>query len=264
MDARLRFLLLAATALVLSCVQTDQKIGRDNPLDPGGTNYRPLQDSTVIVRDGLVAWFPFSGNANDQSNSNLRSAVNGATLTSDRFGAANSAYTFNGTTDDIEVADTTAISFANSQSFSISLWLKTTSASTNMMPLLKYQYAVSGGYFFIMNHTAAGFCGGAGIASFVAGVGSPACAASPINDGAWHHLVAEFSSQSDTITLFLDGAAQARTGKPGSDISVAAPLLIGGLPGYYPYAGSVDDVRIYNRVLAAAEIDSLFHEGGWK
>jgi len=126
-------------------------------------------------------------------------------LTADRFGVANSAYTFNGTTDDIEVADTAVISFANSQDFSISLWVKTTSANANMMPLLKYQFGVSAGFFFIMNHTASGYCGGAGIASFVAGVGSPACAASPINDGAWHHLVAEYSGQSDTITLFLDG-----------------------------------------------------------
>jgi len=220
-------------------------------------------NSSVMLDDGLVATFPFSGNALDASGNNLRTTVHGATLTADRFGVANSAYTFNGTTDDIEVADTAVISFANSQDFSISLWVKTTSANANMMPLLKYQFGVSAGFFFIMNHTASGYCGGAGIASFVAGVGSPACAASPINDGAWHHLVAEYSGQSDTITLFLDGTAQARTGKPASDISVAAPLLIGGLPGHYPYAGSVDDVRIYNRVLASAEIDSLYHQGGW-
>lgn len=44
---------------------------------------------------GLVAYYPFTGNANDAAGA-LNGTVSGATLTTDRFGNANSAYAFNG------------------------------------------------------------------------------------------------------------------------------------------------------------------------
>ena len=49
-------------------------------------------------KDGLVAHYPFNGNASDISDSGNMASVVGATLTNDRFGNANSAYAFNGTT----------------------------------------------------------------------------------------------------------------------------------------------------------------------
>jgi len=45
---------------------------------------------------GLVAYYPFNGNANDVSGHGNNGAVNGATLSTDRFGSANSAYALNG------------------------------------------------------------------------------------------------------------------------------------------------------------------------
>ena len=41
-----------------------------------------------------MAWYPFNGNANDESGNGNNGTVNGATLTSDRFGNANSAFSF--------------------------------------------------------------------------------------------------------------------------------------------------------------------------
>ena len=49
------------------------------------------------LNDGLVAYYPFNGNANDESGNENDGTVNGATLTLDRFGAPNSAYDFDGT-----------------------------------------------------------------------------------------------------------------------------------------------------------------------
>lgn len=45
---------------------------------------------------GLVAYYPFNGNANDESGNNLNLTNNGATLTTDRFGNPNKAYYFDG------------------------------------------------------------------------------------------------------------------------------------------------------------------------
>jgi hypothetical protein len=225
---------------------------------------------TVVIRvkeplhleSGLVLYLPFSGNANDESGNSNRTTVHGASLTSNRFATAGSAYSFGGS-DYIEVADTVLISFANTQSFCVSLWLKTSSSQANMLPLSKYQSGGFGGYFFDINSTAAGYCGGAGIASFIVATGSPACVATPINDDAWHHLVGAYTAADSSATLYLDNVAQSKTGTRTHDVAVAAPLRVGGLAGVYPYLGAIDDIRIYNRLLTAAEIDSLYHEGGW-
>ena len=48
-----------------------------------------------VPTNGLVAWWPFNGNAIDESVNINDGTVNGATLTADRFGNSNSAYNFN-------------------------------------------------------------------------------------------------------------------------------------------------------------------------
>ena len=53
--------------------------------------------------NGLVAWYPFNGDAIDASGNGNNGIVHGATLTTDRFGNTNAAYYFNGTTDYIEL-----------------------------------------------------------------------------------------------------------------------------------------------------------------
>ena len=52
-----------------------------------------------IPTDSLVAYYPFNGNANDESGNGNDGVVNGATLTTDRFGNVNSAYSFDGVDD---------------------------------------------------------------------------------------------------------------------------------------------------------------------
>ncbi|HAW52317.1 MAG TPA: hypothetical protein DCX54_08330, partial [Flavobacteriales bacterium] len=56
-----------------------------------------------IPTDSLIAWWPFNGNAQDESVNNNNGIVGGATLTTDRFNNANSAYDFDGINDFIEV-----------------------------------------------------------------------------------------------------------------------------------------------------------------
>src|SRR2546427_4551010 len=55
------------------------------------------------LNDGLIAWYPFTGNANDASTNGNNGTVMGAQLTTDRNGVPNQAYLFNGTTDYINV-----------------------------------------------------------------------------------------------------------------------------------------------------------------
>ena len=63
-----------------------------------------ISNSPAFLTNGLIAYYPFNGNANDASGNGNNGTVYGATLTADRFGNPNSAYYFNGTNNYITAA----------------------------------------------------------------------------------------------------------------------------------------------------------------
>src|SRR5258708_312067 len=71
--------------------------------------------------NGLVAFYTFSGNANDSAGHQLNGTVQGATLTADRFGNANSAYAFDGTAV-IDLPSSTNFNFVPANGLTISVW----------------------------------------------------------------------------------------------------------------------------------------------
>ena len=50
---------------------------------------------SYVPTNGLVGWWPFNGNANDESGNGINGSVNGAILATDRIGNLNDAYSFN-------------------------------------------------------------------------------------------------------------------------------------------------------------------------
>jgi hypothetical protein len=52
---------------------------------------------SYLPKDGLVGWWPFNGNANDESGNGKNGLVYGAKLNLDRNGNSNSAYDLDGT-----------------------------------------------------------------------------------------------------------------------------------------------------------------------
>ena len=87
------------------------------------------QVPNYVPTNGLVGWWPFNGNANDESGNGNNGTVNGATLTLDRFGIVNGAYSFNGTSNFIEVTDNNTLDFTNQ--YSISIWVQINDYSLN-------------------------------------------------------------------------------------------------------------------------------------
>ncbi|HIA37228.1 MAG TPA: LamG domain-containing protein, partial [Flavobacteriales bacterium] len=85
-----------------------------------------------VPTDSLVGWWPFNGNANDESVNGNDGTVNGATLTTDRFGNANAAYDFDGVDDYIEIIDDPSIKPLNA--ISISGWANLSSNETSNFP----------------------------------------------------------------------------------------------------------------------------------
>lgn len=70
------------------------------------------------LNDGLVAYYPFNGNANDESGNGNHGMVTGAVLAADRFGNTNSAYNFDGASN-IVVSNAEDLSLGT---FTISVW----------------------------------------------------------------------------------------------------------------------------------------------
>lgn len=81
--------------------------------------------SPSTLDKGLVAYYPFNGNANDESGNSHNGTVLGATLSTDRFNENDKAYSFDGVNDAISLG-----SWFNYQTFSISMWLNPASTQT--------------------------------------------------------------------------------------------------------------------------------------
>ncbi|MBK7429462.1 MAG: hypothetical protein IPI62_00575 [Bacteroidetes bacterium] len=80
------------------------------------------QVPSYVPSNGLVGWWPFNGNANDESGNGNSGTVNGATLVNDRYGNPSKAYNFNGINNFIEIPHSSSLVFPASTQ-SISFWL---------------------------------------------------------------------------------------------------------------------------------------------
>lgn len=90
-------------------------------------SFMPRAMAQGSLTQGLVAYYPFHGNANDMVGTN-NGTVNGAVLTTNRFGVPNTAYSFNGTAY-IELGAPSTLAFANN--FTLSAWCLFSGGTSN-------------------------------------------------------------------------------------------------------------------------------------
>jgi hypothetical protein len=84
--------------------------------------FNTISFSQINLNQGLRAYYPFNGNANDESGNNNNPSSNTAVLTTDRFGNPNSAYKFNGINAGIQIPNSASLQM--NQSISICVWVK--------------------------------------------------------------------------------------------------------------------------------------------
>jgi hypothetical protein len=102
-----------------------------------------------------------------------------------------------------------------------------------------------------------------GVTLAARGLGASASLAShrPVNDGQWHHVIAEADRKARTFTLYLDGKQDAAGPGLGPEASLAnqADLYVGGTPEGHDLEGAIDFMRIARGTLADARttIDEL-------
>jgi hypothetical protein len=86
-----------------------------------------LAEGMSPIESGLVAYYPFNGNANDESGNGNDGNVTGATLTSDGLGNPSGAYSFDGMDDYIRVPDDDSLDL--SDGLTIMAWIKSDDTS---------------------------------------------------------------------------------------------------------------------------------------
>jgi hypothetical protein len=204
------------------------------------------------LTNGLVSYYPFNGNANDESGNGNNGMLNGGTTYStDRFGVPDHAVRFVTNTDII----CTSKSFDNPQVFSTSVWFAT--ASTNEGALLGFDDGQCSHIFHWDRYT---WLNASGNLVFYVYNGSEYCVtAESYNNGLWHQAVSVLSSNG--MQLYVDGILRAQNSSVTSGQAYTGYWRVGGLDydgGLAAMIGSVGDIRIFNRALSANEVAQLY------
>lgn len=210
--------------------------------------------------NGMVAWWRFNGDTTDSSgNGNNLSIFGSPSLVNGANGSSNGAYLFNGTTDymrrDPFNYGVIGSSNYNSQ-WSLSIWAKWSTIFTSEATLIGRQ-GCNGGittwnngdgnrYTFMIK--------GSGCWT-----GSLSLKALATMDTNWHHLVATYDNG---LMAFYDNAVSQGTGTlPSMYPSYSSCFGIASTCNSYPFHGTLDDARVYNRTLSQSEVTELYNLG---
>ena len=215
----------------------------------------------VAIPTDYVAYYPFNGNANDESgndhNGNPELSVDFSAV--DRFGNNNSAIYIGSSSSYITVPESEDL---NLQSHSIVAWVKRE---------LGHNTDGSGGVFgngYSVDHYALVACE-SDIKSWLNYPSGPndgkhLYETDALADEEFHHITITYDL--NLRTIWLDGVlvSELDCSDPINYSSSDNCYIAMDFPGGNDwFAGVIDDIRIFNRALTADEIDALYHEGGW-
>ncbi len=224
------------------------------------------------LKKGLVAYYPFNGNANDESvNKNHGELRNDPTLTTDRFGNANSAYEFDGVDDHIVVSADSTINNIWDNSGAISFWVYLDSVNDWDRFFAKDKSDNMGGqYWSIHLHDVGNYLQLEDHFSVYKGEWYTGNYIP--NKGEWIHMVVAYDSDttSNDVIFYINGQKEntirRRTPSGTRPDDSLRDLFIGGDNSEiyeHFFDGKMDDIRIYNRILSDDEVQTLYSQNGW-
>lgn len=217
----------------------------------------------VNLTSGLVAYYPFNGNANDASGNNNNGTASGsAAPTADQWGNPNSAFNFAGTGNPgrVSVPNNATLQFSTGATFAF--WMKLNSnvgtngygnvvAGGSHCPFAKDGDV--GGMFQVVSLNGTTLNNSFGNVSM-----SPVSYAySPYSVGTWLHYT--YIMDATEQRLYINGTLVATVaGAPNFSNMNGKPLVMGRFTSnWYPLNGTLDEFRVYNRALNTAEIAAL-------
>jgi hypothetical protein len=211
-----------------------------------------------LPTNGLVGWWPFNGNANDESVSGNNGVVYGASMTSDRFGNLSSAYSFDGVDDYIDLGINTAINSLD-QNYTISFFIFKNDLNSSMILGNIDPSIVGNGWRILLRTTTIFESSFRNSANWFSGFSNP----NSITQNNWIHLVSVRNNSS--MKIYVNGVLESNTdiGLLSPNIMPNAQTKIGkhwvNISNNYEYInGKLDDLGIWNRALSDCEIKDLF------
>ena len=210
--------------------------------------------------DGLVAYYPFDGNANDESGNEYDGTVYGATVTSDRFGMPNSAYSFNGENNYIFVPDFNALDGKSSATYSFWINKKTIPQEQGCNSITCEVILISAGDFVsaLAIHSTLAFEISRGNGS---SWNSPAYTLSDNTLSGldeWHHVAVVIDGTTETV--YINGVLGSTKTNSEQTFVNWDGLYIGSFLGNrLMLDGALDEFRIYDRALNESDIQALYN-----
>lgn len=216
------------------------------------------------LNNGLLAYYPFDGNANDASGNNFDGTSVTATLTADRNNVANAAYLFNGVQ---QIALTADPAFGNPD-LTVSLWFQATASFNPPGSLAQRMYASISGNSNRQNFSLNYNVNNNDLVEIRSEPTDPLPggfflnAPNPIDNSLWYHMVAVRDFTNNQARIYLNNSLVATTSIPYFP-NFPTPVSLHSI-GMYPsgsqgFVGKIDDVGIWSRALTASEVDSLFN-----
>lgn len=221
------------------------------------------------LNNGLIGYWTFDGNkiagvtAYDSSTSGNNGTMTNGPLPT--IGKVGQALRFDGTDDYVAIGNSSTYNFDRANTFSISAWFYKDSI-TGPLGIFTKQNTTTGqftGYgIAILNNNLTPSFGLQSNTSNQANITSPAVSA-----GAWHHIVGTYdgSSSASGLKMYVDGVLQSSTitsdTLTSSIVNTVAPQISGRNGANQLSPGKIDEVRLYNRVISAAEVTALYNMG---
>ena len=207
-----------------------------------------------VPTNGLVGWWPFNGNAIDESINTNDGTVNGATLTADRFGNNNLAYFFNGTSN-ISMSIPQQLSPANSSDYSISCWFSPEQNDVGFFLQLSDNIPLTSNYDFYSSSNQTKSLFAVGHFPQVSSTWAP----DSVNINSWINIIAVYRQSIDSVHVFKNGNYWF-SASIGNQPPSIGNLTIGSVAGNTQnIIGMLDDIGIWNRALTQQEITSLYN-----
>lgn len=207
-----------------------------------------------IPTTGLVGYYPFTGNANDYSGNNLNGTVSGATLTTDRFGNPNCAYSFNGATSYIGING-----FNCPNDWSISFWFLSNSTTAFDMEYLigtgtgvpwgKGVGISGGGNAEITGKKIITYDGNSATGNWALG--------SDYVNALWYHVVVVDSASYHHVFVNDVRYPDALL----NDVNLTNLSIGKRMDNFFYFNGKIDDICFYDRVLDDSEVYALYTDG---
>ena len=217
------------------------------------------EDFEVLVdvpRDGLVAFYPMSGDAKDQSGNQLDGTVHGAALSTDRFGNPSKAYAFNGGGDYITMGNPALLQIKTA--ITLAAWVKAPAYAYGQTVISKLDDAQTAGYRLVMGETGDG---SKGYTVYVTSDGTGlnfAKLSGAFVANTWQLLV--FALDGNDMHFDMgDGWVFDASNQLSLTNGSLGEFKIGSMsPAGGYFAGSIDDVAVYDKKLSADEIKQLY------